>query len=307
MDASRLVLDCTGQLRPERIAAARDRAHWPRRAVAPSGRPATAQVGGRQGWRPCGGRPPAARGAGGAAGARRRGARAARQRAPGGGGRGAASGGARRRRQGGRRGAASGGRQAAAGARRRRAPGGGARAAGGRPPPNAAECHHELGCPPRRALASRVGRAQRTRVPLASRPASRVSRLSARDLGPAWQLAQSGGRRRAAGEPQGLPHRGPHGPPHQGLHGPPHRGPHGPPHQGPHGPPHQGPHDRPHQRPHDRPHQQPAFTRHAQGADVQPFRDRVRRSATPHRMPHAHVAESLATSSCGQPSHARAT
>ena len=60
----------------------------------------------------------------------------------------------------------------AAGTGRRR------RAAGG------AECRHELGCPPHLALASRVGRAQRTRVPLASRPASRVSRLSARDLGP---------------------------------------------------------------------------------------------------------------------------
>ena len=87
----------------------------------------------------------------------------------------------------------------------------------------------------------------------------------------------------------------------------PHQGPHGPPHQGPHGPPHQRPHGSPHQGPDDRPHQQPAFTRHAQGADMPPVRDRARRSATPHRMPHAHVAESLATSSCGQPSHARAT
>jgi hypothetical protein len=162
------------------------------------------------------------RAAGRAAGAGRRAA------APGSGGRGAAGGG--------RRAAGAGRRAAGGGGGRRRRRGGG----GGRPPPNAAECRHELGCPPRRALASRVGRAQRTRVPLASRPASRVSRLSARDLGPAWQLAQSGGWRLAAGEPQGLPHQGPHGPPHQGPHGPPHQGPHGPPHQRPHGPPHQG-------------------------------------------------------------------
>lgn len=98
----------------------------------------------------------------------------------------------------------------------------------------------------------------------------------------------------------------------------PHHRPHDRPHHGAHGPPHHGPHDRPHHRLHQQaairvaipPHQQRALMRHTQGADVPPFRDRARRSATPHRMPHAHVAQSLATSSCGQPSlphaHSRA-
>jgi hypothetical protein len=89
----------------------------------------------------------------------------------------------------------------------RRAPGAGRGAASaGRPPPHAAECRHELGCRPRRALVSRVGRAQRTRMPLASRPASRVKPLvrprsghrrgnSPNRAAGGWRLASHTGRR----------------------------------------------------------------------------------------------------------------
>jgi hypothetical protein len=206
------------------------------------------------------------------------GGRRCRTQAAGGGRGGGGAAGARRRRQG-RRGSGDGrggeggdGRRPsrAAGAGRRArgsgrgAAGGGRRAAGGG---RAAE-RREV--PPR----TRLSPASRARI--ASRPCSANSsaprgaaRIASQPLvrprsGPGVVTRPIGGGRRAAGEPQGLPHQGPHGPPHQGPHGPPHQGPHGPPHQGPHGPPHHGPHDRPHHRLHKR--------RHSRRRSVWPYR-----------------------------------